>query len=107
MPFILLSNKELASAVKYQIKYNSGDIMLSNPTVRLTVIPEPKSVDLRFAGKVYKMDRIGTSWTSLLHNVSEGMHTIEVKPEGAESTEIKIRIVGVSGDSDIENMFDL
>ena len=35
------------------------------------------------------------------------MHTIEVKPEGAESTEIKIRIVGVSGDSDIENMFDL
>ena len=107
VPFILLSNKELASAVKYQIKYNSGDIMLSNPTVRLTVIPEPKSVDLRFAGKVYKMDRIGTSWTSLLQNVSEGMHTIEVKPEGAESTEIKIRIVGVSGDSDIENMFDL
>ena len=107
MPFIILSNKELATNIKYQVNIGADDIMLSNPAVRLTVIPEPSGVELTFNGKVYKMDRCGTSWSTLLQGVTEGTHTIDVKPEGAESMQIKINIVGISGNSSIDDLFDI
>ena len=75
--------------------------------MRLTVIPEPSGVELTFKGKVYKMDRSGTSWNTILQGATEGIHTIDVKPEGAESMQIKINIVGISGNSSIDDMFDL
>ena len=107
VPFILLSNKDLTNSVKYQVKYTGEDIMLSNPAVNLTVIPQPNSVMLTCEGKNYKMDRMGMQWTAVLQGITEGKHTIDVKPEGAESTEIEIKIVGVGGNSDIDDMFDL
>lgn len=107
VPFILLSNKDVISSIRYQVKVSGEDIMLSNPVVNLTIIPQPKSVTITCDGKTYNMDRVGTQWTALLQNISEGEHTIDVKPAGAESIEIKIKIVGVSGNSDINDMFDL
>ena len=107
VPFILLSNKDVVNSVRYQVKISGEDIMLSNPVVNLTVIPQPKSVTITCEGKSYKMDRLGTQWTVLLQNVTEGEHTIDVKPAGAESIEMKIKIVGVAGNSDINEMFDL
>lgn len=107
VPFILLSNKDLTNCIKYQIKATGDDIMLSNPVVHVTVIPEPESVLLTCEGKTYKMDRVGTQWTTLLQNVREGKHTLDIQPAGSESTEIEIRIVGVSGNTDINEMFDL
>ncbi len=107
VPFILLSNKELTNSVKYQIKYIGEDIMLSNPVVNITVIPQPNSVTLTCDGKTYNMDRVGTQWTALLQGVSEGTHAIDIKPIGAESTEIIIRIVGIGVNSDINEEFDL
>ena len=53
------------------------------------------------------MDRSGTSWSTILQEATEGVHTIDVKPEGAESMQIKINIVGISGNSSIDDMFDL
>lgn len=107
VPFILISNKDVANIVKHQINMASSDIMLSNPVVRITVIPEPKSVQMTHKGIVIDMERVGTSWTATLPNATEGVHTIDIKPAGAESTELRFRVVGVSGDSDIDNMFDL
>ena len=107
VPFVILSNKELATSVKYQVNISAEDVMLSNPAVRLTIIPEPSGVELTFKGKVYKMDRSGTSWSTILQEATEGVHTIDVKPEGAESMQIKINIVGISGNSSIDDMFDL
>lgn len=107
VPFILLSNKELANNVKYQIKYTGEEIMLSNPVVHITVIPQPNSVTLTCEGKTYNMDRVGTQWTTLLQGISEGTHAIDIKPAGAESTEITINVVGVGANSDINEMFDL
>ena len=43
----------------------------------------------------------------MLFRSTEGEHMIDVKPSGAESVELKIRIVGVGGSSDINDMFDL
>ncbi|MBP3245578.1 MAG: BREX-4 system phosphatase PglZ [Bacteroidaceae bacterium] len=107
VPFILLSNKDLKNSVKYQIKYTGEDIMLSNPVVNVTVIPQPESVDLTCNGKTYKMDRDGTQWKALLQNITEGTHTMDIKPAGAESKEIQIKIVGIGGNTDINEMFDL
>lgn len=107
VPFILLSNKDLTGSIKYQIKYTDEDIMLSHPKVNVTIIPQPESVKLTFEDKTYNMDRVGTQWTALLHNVTEGTHKIDIKPEGAESTVIQIRIVGVGNNEDINEMFDL
>ena len=107
VPFILLSNKNVPTQVKYQILVPQEDIMLSNPLVSLTVIPEPKSVELTCNGNIYTMERIGTQWKALLQNISEGFYTIDVKPEGASSVQCKIKIVGIGGDSDINEMFDL
>ena len=39
--------------------------------------------------------------------VTEGEHTIDVKPAGAESFEMKIKIVGVAGNSDINEWINL
>ena len=89
------------------MKISGEDIMLSNTIVNLTVIPQPKSVTITCEGKSYKMDRLGTQWTVLLQNITEGEHTIDVKPAGSESIEMKIKIVGVAGNSDINEMFDL
>ena len=89
------------------MKISGDDIMLSNPIVNLTVRPQPKSVTMTCEGKSYKMDRLGMQWTALLQDVIEGEHTIEVKPSGSESIEMKIKIVGVAGNSDINDMFDL
>ena len=107
VPFILLSNKELTKNVKYQIKYSGEDIMLSNPVVRLTIFPEPSRVTMTCEGKTYNMDRHGTEWITVLQDITEGAHTIDVKPADAESTEIEIKIVGIGANNDINEMFDL
>lgn len=107
VPFILLSNKDLTDSVKYQIKYSDEEIMLSNPVVNITVIPQPNSVMLTCEGKTYNMNRVGTQWTTLLQDITEGTHAIDIKPAGAESTEIKIKVVGVGANTDINDMFDL
>ena len=107
VPFILLSNKNIPGSIKYEIKLSSDDVMLSNPAVSLTVIPEPTGVMLTCEGKTYKMDRVGTQWTTLLQDITEGTHSIDIKPEGAPSHQFTITVVGLSGDSDINNIFDL
>lgn len=107
VPFILLSNKDLTNSVKYQIKSTDGEIMLSNPVVNVTVIPQPNSVTLTCEGKTYNMDRLGTQWTTILQDIAEGTYVIDIKPAGAESTEITIKVVGVGANSDINDMFDL
>jgi hypothetical protein len=107
VPFILLSNKNVPGSIKYEIKLSSDDIMLSNPAVSLTVIPEPTGVVLTCEGKVYKMDRVGTQWTTILQDITEGNHSIDIKPDGAQSHKFTIKVVGLSGDSDINDIFDL
>ena len=39
--------------------------------------------------------------------VNPPAHAIDIKPAGTESTEIKIKVVGVGANSDINDMFDL
>lgn len=107
VPFFLLSNKDVVNSIRYQVKVSGEDIMLSNPVVNLTIIPQPKSVILTCEGKTYNMDRVGMQWATLLQNISEGEHTIDVKPAEAESIEVKINIIGVSGNLDINDMIDL
>lgn len=107
VPFILLSNKNVTTQVKYQVILSQEDIMLSSPSVTLTVIPEPKSIVLTCEGKTYSMNRIGTQWTTILKGVTEGVHQIDVKPEGASSVQCEIKIVGISGETNINDMFDL
>lgn len=107
VPFILLSNKNVPGYIKYEIKMSLDDVMLSNPAISLTVIPEPKGVTLTCEGKSYKMDRVGTQWTTLLQDITEGTHTIDVKPEEAQSHQYTIKVVGIGGESDINDMFEL
>ncbi|MCQ2273836.1 MAG: BREX-4 system phosphatase PglZ [Bacteroidales bacterium] len=109
VPFILLSNKDITkSIVNHQVKITSEDIMLSNPVVSLTIIPEPKGATLLCEGKSYRMNRCGTTWTVVLDGVSEGCHIVEVKPDGANSiSNIPINVVGVGANTDINDMFDL
>ena len=107
VPFILLSNKNVPGYIKYEIKMSPDDVMLSNPAVSLTVIPEPKGVTLTCEGKSYKMDRVGTQWTTVLQDITEGTHIIDVKPDGAQSHQYSIKVVGIGGESDINDMFEL
>jgi len=105
VPFLLISNKK--KKTDYKVSVSGEDIMLSDPTIKITVIPEPNAVDLTCEGKTYKMDRIGTSWKTTLENISEGTHVIDVKPEGSESKEFKINIIGVGNSSGIDDLFDI
>lgn len=107
VPFILLSNKNIPGCIRYEIKLSLDEVMLSNPAVSLTVIPEPAGVMLTCEGKTYKMDRVGTQWITLLQDIKEGIHSIDIKPDGAPSHQFTIRVVGLSGDSDINDIFDL
>lgn len=107
VPFILLSNKNIPGHIKYEIKMTPDDVMLSNPSVSLTIIPEPKGVTLTCEGKSYRMDRIGMQWTTLLQNITEGSHLIDIKPDGASSQQLTINVVGIGVNSDINDMFEL
>lgn len=107
VPFILLSNKNIPSCIKYEIKLSPDDVMLSNPSISITVIPEPTGVILTCEGKTYKMDRVGTQWTTLLQGITEGTHNIDIKPDGASSHQFVIKVVGLSGNTDINDMFEL
>lgn len=105
VPFIVLSNMNVSS-INYQIKLSDDDIMLSNPLITLTVIPEPKQVELTYKGKVYLMNRVGTQWNTKLEDITEGDQTIQVKPEDSESKEFKIKVIGVGSSSSINDMMD-
>ena len=107
VPFILLSNKDVASSIVYQVKMIESEIMLSNPVVRLSVIPEPTSVSLTCGGHSYDMKREGTDWVVKLGNITEGTHTLDVKPKDATSTQLKIKVIGVGNNTDITDMFTL
>lgn len=108
VPFILLSNKDtVQDVVSYKINVINEDIMMSSPIVELSIIPEPTGVILTWNGKTYKMNRIGTHWTSELGGITEGSHFVAVSPEGVGSIEVKINVVGVGGNIDIDDMFDL
>lgn len=107
VPFIVLSNKNVSTSVKYKISLSSLEILLSNPVVTLIIMPEPHNVSLTYEGTEYIMDRIGTQWTCVLQNVTEGQHSITVKPEGAVSQELKINIIGIGGDTNINDIMDI
>ena len=107
VPFVLLSNKEFTNRDKHHIKYNGNDIMISNPVVKVTVIPSPSGVTLTCEGKTYNMDSVGTEWSTCLQNIKEGTHVIAIQPAGSESTEITINVIGVGSNTDINDMFDL
>lgn len=107
VPFILLSNKTIPGCIKYEIKMSQSDVMISNPAISLTVIPEPQGVTLTCEGKSYRMDRVGTQWTTLLQDITEGEHMIDVAPDGSSSTQITINVVGVGGGLNINDMFDI
>lgn len=107
VPFILLSNKNITTSIKSNIILPQDDIMLSNPTINLTIIPQPQNVQLVYEGTIYDMDRMGTSWTIVLQGATEGKHKIEVQPKGQESTVLEINIIGVNNNSSIDDMFDL
>ena len=106
VPFLLLSNKDVTSNVHYQINLSPEDIMLSNPTVSLTVIPLPAKVTLTCEGKAYLMERKGTAWSTTLQDITEGKHKIDVQVEGAESVEMDITIVGVGSGAGISDLID-
>lgn len=107
VPFILLSNKNAASCVAYQVKLLGPEIMLSDPTVRLSVMPEPASVSLICEGHAYDMRRDGTNWVIELDNITEGTHALDVKPKDAASTQLEVKVIGVGNNTDINEMFSL
>lgn len=107
VPFILLSNKNVASSIVYQVKLIESEIMLSDPVVRLSVIPEPTSVSLTCDGQTYGMKREGTNWVVKLENIMEGSHNLDVKPKDAESIQLEVKVIGVGNNADINEMFTL
>ena len=107
VPFILLSNKNVASSIVYQVKLIESEIMLSNPVVRLSVIPEPTSVSLTCDGQTYGMKREGTNWVVKLENIMEGSHNLDVKPKDAESIQLEVKVIGVGNNADINEIFTL
>lgn len=107
VPFILLSNKDAASYISYQIDIPNPDIMLSNPNVVVSIIPQPTKVALSCEGKTYDMEKNGTSWTTQLNGIGEGEHLVDIQPEGAESTQLPINVIGIGGDTNIDTFMDI
>lgn len=107
VPFIVLSNKDAASYISYQISIPNPDIMLSNPNVVVSIIPQPTKVTLSCEGRTYDMKKDGTSWTAAITGIGEGKHMVDVQPEGAESTQLPINVIGIGGDTNIDNLMDI
>mgnify|MGYP002516838253 FL=1 len=107
VPFVLLSNKDVASNIVYQVKLIDSEIMLSNPVVRLSIIPEPIGVSLICNGRAYEMKREGTNWLVKLEGISEGIHILDVKPKEAASIQLEVKVIGIGNNSDINEMFTL
>ncbi len=107
VPFVLLSNKNVSSNIVYKVNLIESEIMLSSPVVKMSVIPEPASISLTCDGHIYDMRREGTTWIAKLQNVTEGVHVLDIKPKDAENVLLKIQIIGMGNNSDIDEMFKL
>lgn len=107
VPFILLSNKDIATSITYQIKLIESETMLSNPIVRISIIPEPEEVTLTCDGHSYPMERKGTVWLTKLHNVTEGIHKLNIRPKDSSSIQSEIKVIGVGNNADIDDLFTL
>ena len=81
--------------------------MLSNPNVVVSIIPQPTKVTLSCEGRTYDMKKDGTSWTAAITGIGEGKHMVDVQPEGAESTQLPINVIGIGGDTNIDNLMDI
>ena len=81
--------------------------MLSTPSVRVSIIPEPISASLTCDGHIYEMKREGTNWVVKLEIIAEGLHIIEIKPKNATSIQLEIKIIGIGNNTDINEMFTL
>ena len=84
-----------------------SEIMLSNPVVRLSVIPEPISVSLTCDKQVYEMKREGTNWVVKLENITEGVHVLGVKPKNTASIQLEVKVIGIGNNTDIDELFTL
>lgn len=107
VPFLLLSNKKGMSSLTYHVRLIESEIMLSNPMVRLSIIPEPTTVSLTCDGRTYEMKREGTSWMVVLQGISEGTHILDIQPKDATSIPLEVRVIGMGNNTDINDLFSL
>ena len=107
VPFVLLSNKDVVPSIVYKVNLIDSEIMLSSPIVRISVYPEPQEVILTCEGTLYQMKRSGTQWVAELKNITEGVHTLDIKPKGTSSIQSEIKVIGVGNNSDIDDLFTL
>lgn len=106
VPFIVISNKENAKPVEYQIKLWEEKVALSDKTVSMTIMPQPESVVIRSKDQEYEMERKGTKWSAKIENAVEGVNELMIVPLGGFIQNVKVEFFGLGG-SGINDMFDL
>lgn len=97
VPFLLFSNKGVASMVSHEIQLADYEIMLSSPAVKVTIFPDVKSVKMECDGKSYDMEKKGAQWTAVIQNAKEGKQNVVIVPEGGTPENIQINIKGIGG----------
>ena len=106
-PFIVISN--IGQVVPYIIQTVDNRLPVSNPIIKLQIVPKPASCSLTIEGKEYEM--INTTkdiWEIQLEDVQERTYHCRVKPENGTIHPFDIEFYGIGfGNSDINDDFDI
>ena len=106
-PFIVISN--IGNVVPYIIQRMSNRIQISNPVIKLQIIPKPEYCKLVIEDKEY--DMVNTTkdiWETTLENPQEKTYSCLVKPSNGNVCPIDLEFYGLGfGDTDINDDFDI
>lgn len=101
VPFILMTNNDLNKSIPFTIKPRETSIPISSKTLEFTIMPEPTSAVLTFGEKSYQMTRQNMKWTATIEDVTEGKHTVSIKPHRGKSQVFEIEFYGMGFSSSI------
>ena len=106
-PFIVISN--IGKVVPYIIQTVDNRMPVSDPVIKLQIVPKPASCILLVEGKEYEMKNTTKDiWEVQLEDVQERTYHCRVKPDNGNIHPFDIEFYGIGfGNSDINDDFDI
>lgn len=93
VPYIIITNRK-QNLTRYDYNLISKEIVVSDPTITVNVMPQPSSVRLHINNQDFKMTRSGSKWNALIKGLEEGEYKAEFTIPGGTSFNASIKVIG-------------
>lgn len=95
VPFIILTNNDKTKPINYKIKAKDIKVPISSKRVEFSIMPEPKSAQIIFNGKIINLTKDGLIWCVTIEDATEGKYELTVVPSQGKPQIIEIEFFGM------------